>query len=97
MLVPIFGCFWQFWHQNLKFRHEVGLKIKNAPGERCSYWPKEYDSAKKKKTGAGVESTLPASLTPEKYLGPEKVNVHPMRAGHILLQPMKSAGKSMGN
>ena len=24
-------------------------------------------------------------LTPEKYLGPEKVNVHPMRAGHILL------------
>ena len=36
-------------------------------------------------------------LTPEKYLGPEKVNVHPMRAGHILLQPMKSAGKSMAN
>ena len=49
-----------------------------------------------KNTGGGWNPPL-RPLTPEKYLGPEKVNVHPMRAGHILLQPMKSAGKSMGN
>ena len=49
-----------------------------------------------KKQGEGWNLPL-RPLTPEKYLGPEKVNVHPMRAGHILLQPMKSAGKSMAN
>ena len=49
-----------------------------------------------KKQGGGWNPSL-RPLTPEKYLGPEKVNVHPVRAGHILLQPMKSAGKSMGN
>ena len=49
-----------------------------------------------KKTAGGWNPPL-RPLTPEKYLGPEKVNVHPMRAGHILLQPMKSAGKSMAN
>ena len=49
-----------------------------------------------KNRGGGWNQPL-RPLTPEKYLGPEKVNVHPMRAGHILLQPMKSAGKSMAN
>ena len=47
ILVPIFGCFWHFLHENLKFRHEVGLKIKNATGKCCSEWPIEHENAKK--------------------------------------------------
>ena len=56
ILVPILGCFWHFLHENLKFRHEVGLKIKNAPGKCCSEWPIEHENAKKQ---GGVESTPP--------------------------------------
>ena len=51
ILVPIFGCFWHFLHENLKFRHEVGLKIKNAPGKCCSEWPIEHENAKKQGKG----------------------------------------------
>ena len=36
ILVPIFDCFWHLLHENLKFRHQLGLKIKNTPGKCCS-------------------------------------------------------------
>ena len=60
--IIIFGdvstYFGQFWHQNFKFRHEVGLKIKNAPENVVPIDPK--NTILQKKTGGGVESTLPA-------------------------------------
>ena len=57
ILVPISGCICYFLYESLKFRHEVGLKIKNATGKCCSEWPIEHENAKKK--GGGGEPPPP--------------------------------------
>ena len=49
--------FAKFLKDNLEFRHEVGLKIKNAPGQRSSDGPQEHNTNLQKKQGGGVEST----------------------------------------